>query len=101
MTIMAVESVERVRCGEENSGFSGCSHDLGVQINNSYLRQKCANCEVIENLRSDSSEYQTILSLVNRQTVKEAIQAEIDVLLVKINSVRVQTFNRPENENWR
>jgi hypothetical protein len=56
--------------------------------------------ENIEYLQRDMIELNQVLSSVKRQSVKEAIQSEIDIVSAKIESLINQTTANTNNESW-
>jgi hypothetical protein len=74
--------VERVQHREENNLNSRCPYDLCARTAYSYHGYKCVSCEVTENLRKDLAEFGNLQEIACRQAVKDAIQVEINVLLI-------------------
>jgi hypothetical protein len=56
--------------------------------------------EDIEYLQRDMIELNQVLSSVKRQSVKEAIRSEIDIVSAKIESLINQTTANTNNESW-
>jgi hypothetical protein len=94
--MMADAKVERVQHREENNLNSRYPYDLCTRTVNSYHGYKCVSCEVTENLRKDLVEFGNLQEIVCRQAVKDAIQVEINVSVIRLESLKDH-----ENEvNW-
>jgi hypothetical protein len=96
---MADIIVEREQYREENNFNLRHPHDSCAQTTNGNHCYKCVSCEAIENLRRDLEEFGNLQEMARCQAVKDAIQVEINVLLVRIKSLKVQTCNSHENED--
>jgi hypothetical protein len=82
------------QCVDEKDLCFQCSGLQNVQILGKQDLNKCSVCYEIENLKSDVDEFNNFLGIAKRQAVKEAIQAEINLLITKIESKKVMAQNR-------
>jgi hypothetical protein len=97
---VADEEATNDRCSVENNLYLQCLCEQSIRISDNQEFKKCVICKETENLKSDLDEFNNILGIASCQVVK-AIWAGINVVLVKIDSIKASTHNWQKNEaSW-
>jgi hypothetical protein len=93
---MADKVVACVKYRKENNVNLRYAYELCSQIWNEYHGDKCVSCGVIEDMRKDLVEFRNLQEIACRKAVQDAVQVEINVLLIRLESLK----NHEVEVNW-